>query len=120
MAVAKKFPFNIIAFNKFLNFCTRDDTCITFFYLAKPNEKTELMKKKLYDISELFKDKFITKTAIYHSGNLFNDIKDMINIKEEEMLVVQKGSRLLTDQLFRRFLINELVYHGQTPLIVLP
>lgn len=36
------------------------------------------------------------------------------------MLVVQKGSRLLTDQLFRQFLINELVYEGQTPLIVLP
>ena len=44
----------------------------------------------------------------------------VINNKIDEMLIVQKGSRLLTDQLFRRFLINELVYEGQTPLIVLP
>jgi hypothetical protein len=27
---------------------------------------------------------------------------------------------LLFDQIFRRFLVNELVYEGHTPLIILP
>lgn len=53
---------------------------------------------------------------IYEGSN----IKDVINSKVDELLVVQKGSRLFSDHLFRKFMINELVYEGQTPMIVLP
>ncbi|MNE57231.1 hypothetical protein D3C80_1521830 [compost metagenome] len=68
----------------------------------------------------MFSDRFNTDFAIYEGNNPFDDIKKIINNKNDEMLIVQKGSRHLTDQLFRKFLINELVYEGQTPLIVLP
>jgi nucleotide-binding universal stress UspA family protein len=120
VAVTPRHPLNILELNKLFNFIDKEKTCITFFYLAKPNEKTMGVEKHLNDLSKLFEDRFKTKTAIYEGSNSFEDIKKVINNKEEEMLIVQKGSRLLTDQLFRRFLINELVYEGQTPLIVLP
>lgn len=120
VAVTEKHPLNILELNKFLNFIDKKNTCLSFFYLAKPNEKTKGIEKQLKDLSNLFADRFNTKTEIYEGNNPFADIKKVINNKEEEMLIVQKGSRLLTDQLFRRFLINELVYEGQTPLIVLP
>jgi hypothetical protein len=58
--------------------------------------------------------------VIYEGNNPFNDIKKVINNNNGQMLIVQKGSRLLTDHFFRKFLINELVYEGQTPLVVLP
>lgn len=120
VAVAKKHPLNILELNKFLNFMDHNNTTITFFYLAKPNEKTGSIEKYLGDLKVMFADRFDTVSAIYEGNNPFEDIKKVINNKIDEMLIVQKGSRLLTDQLFRRFLINELVFEGQTPLIVLP
>ena len=120
VAVTETHPLNIIELNRFLNFMNKENTSITFFYLAKPNEKTQGIEKQLNDLSKLFSDKFKTSISVYEGNNPFEDIKKVINNKEEEMLIVQKGSRLLTDHLFRRFLINDLVYEGQTPLIVLP
>lgn len=120
IAVTEKYPLNIQELNRFLNFIDSENTNLTFFYLAKPNEKTMDMEKQLRGLKELFSDRFNTDFEIYEGSNPFEDIKKVINSKIDEMLIVQKGSRLLTDQLFRRFLINELVYEGQTPLIVLP
>ncbi|NHE57616.1 universal stress protein [Cyclobacterium plantarum] len=120
VAVTEKYPLNIQELNRLLNFIDKENTNLTFFYLAKPNEKTKDMEKKLRGLEELFADKFVTNFEIYEGSNPFEDIKQVINNRIDEMLIVQKGSRLLTDQLFRRFLINELVYEGQTPLIVLP
>ena len=120
VAVTDKHPLNIVELNKLLNFIDSENTTITFFYLAKPYEKTNDIEKHLRDLKVMFAERFDTDFAIYEGNNPFEDIKKVINNKIDEILVVQKGSRLLTDQLFRRFLINELVYEGQTPLIVLP
>lgn len=120
VAVTEKHPLNIIELNNFLSFTERENTRIIFFYLAKPNELTKGIEKHLRKLSEMFADRFNTTFAIYEGNNPFEDIKKVINNKIDELLIVQKGSRLLTDQLFRNFLINELVYEGQTPLIVLP
>jgi hypothetical protein len=120
VAVTDKHPLNLLELNKFLNFIDKENTRITFFYLAKPYEKTKGIEIQLKYLSGLFADKFDTNFAIYEGNNPFEDIKKVINNKIDEILVVQKGSRFLTDQLFRKFLINELVYEGQTPLIILP
>lgn len=120
VAVRKKRPINILELNKFLNFIDRDNTTITFFYLAKPKKKTKGIEKHLSELCTTFADRFNTNFAIYEGNTPYEDIKRVINNKIDELLIVQKGSRLLTDQLFRRFLINELVYEGQTPLVVLP
>lgn len=120
VAVTEKHPLNLLEFNKFLKLIDNENTSITFFYLSKPKEKTKGTEKQLRDLSALFADRFKTGFEIYEGNNPFDDIKKVINNKIEEMLIVQKGSRHLTDQLFRKFLINELVYEGQTPLIVLP
>ncbi|HEV7332362.1 MAG TPA: universal stress protein [Flavisolibacter sp.] len=119
VAVTEKYPMNISELNKFFAFLENKSTSITFFYLAKPNEKTHGIEKQLQDLSDLFAERYNTETAIYEGANPFEDIKKVINNRMDEMLIVQKGSRLLSDQLFRKFLINELVYEGQTPLIVL-
>ena len=120
VAVTEKHPLNILELNKVLNLMDEKETCITFFYLAKPKENTTAIEGLLNELAHLFADRYETKTAIYKGRKRIEDIKKVINNKEEELLIVQKGSRLLTDQFFRKFLINELVYEGQTPLIVLP
>lgn len=120
VAVTEKHPLNILELNRFLSFIGKDKTTLTFFYLSKPLEKTKRIEKLLRDLTALFAPKFNTTFAIYEGRNSFEDMKEVINNKVDQLLVVQKGSRLLSDLLFRKFLINELVYNGQTPLIVLP
>ena len=120
VAVNKKKPLNIQQLDQFLRFIDEKNTHITFFYLAKPNEKTTPLEKHLQELTSAYSDRFKTSYAIYEGQNRLEDIKKVINNQIEEILVVQRGSRYLTDQLFRRFLINELVYEGQTPLVVLP
>lgn len=120
VAVTETHPLNLLELNKFLSFLDKSTTNITFFYLAKPFEKTKEIEKLLRSLSEFFEDKFQTSYAIYEGNQSYENIKKVINNKVEELLIVQKGSRLLTDQFFRKFLINELVYEGQTPLVILP
>jgi hypothetical protein len=120
VAATEKYPLNLLALNNFFNFIDNENTSISFFYLAKPNEKTKNIEKYLSNLTLFFADRFDATFAIYEGSNPFADIKKVINNKIDEILIVQKGSRLLTDQLFRKFLINELVYDGQTPLIILP
>lgn len=120
VAVGRKKLLNIVELNNFFKFMGHENTSITFFHLIKPDEDTTVIKKQLQYLAEMFADRFETDTAIYEADNRLDGIKSVINNKIDELLIVQKGSRILTDQLFRRFLINELVYEGQTPLIVLP
>lgn len=120
VAVSKRNILNILELNNLLKFIDSKNTNITFFYLAKPMEKTFFIEKQLRKLSEMFADRYNTDFAIYEGQNPFDDITKVINNKIDEILIVQKGSRLLTDKLFRRFLINNLVYEGQTPLIILP
>ncbi|MEO6949617.1 MAG: universal stress protein [Ginsengibacter sp.] len=120
VAVTEKHPLNILALNNFLHYLDEEETSLTFFNLAKPNENTEDVEKYLKDLVKLFASRFSSTFAIYKGENSLQEIKKVINNKIDELLIVQKGSRLLTDHFFRKFLINELVYEGQTPLIVLP
>ena len=77
--------------------------------MAKPNNKKISIKKKLSGLSELFAEKFNTDFVIYEGYNSFDDIKKVINNKIDEMMIVQKGPRLLTNQFFRKYLINESI-----------
>lgn len=120
VAVTEKHPLNVLELTQFLKLVNKKHTHITFFYLSKPNEKTKGTEKQLKDLAALFADRFKTGFAIYDGDNPFEDIRKVIKNSMDEMLIVQKGSRHLTDRLFRKFLINELVFEGQTPLIVLP
>lgn len=120
VAVSDKHPLNLLALNKFLNYIDSEKTSITFFYLAKPNEKTTGIENQLSELTGLYADRYKTSYTIYEGSDTFESVKEVIQNVHHEMLIVQKGSRLLVDQLFRRFLINELVYEGRSPLIVLP
>lgn len=120
IAVAEKHPLNREELNKFLNFIDPQGTELTFFYLAKPSEETENIKKYLIELSQSYAGHYDSSYSVFEGNHPFEDIKEVINDKIDEILVIQKGSRFLNDQYFRKFLINELIYHGQTPMVVLP
>lgn len=119
VAVPDNVTFNLLEFNNFLKFIDPKNTAITFFHLIKPNDSNLEIEKKLSDLAQLYSKNFKTSFEIYETNNPNRDIKKVINSSINEILVVQRGSRLLSDQLFRPFLINELVYDGETPLVII-
>ena len=119
VAVSGLYPLHILELNNLLKFIDRANTCITFFHIAKPGEDEETgIEEQLQDLCGLYAG-FNPDYKIY-KGKAIDDMKDIIRKNNDEILIVQKGSRYLADQFFREFLINELVYYGHTPLIVLP
>jgi hypothetical protein len=91
-----------------------------FFNLSRPDDDTTEVEKMLKEHADMFSENYKTFYEIYVSDNPSKNIQNIISGKSNELLVVQKGERLLTDYLFRKFLINDLVYDAKTPLIVLP
>ncbi|AZZ59601.1 universal stress protein [Riemerella anatipestifer] len=120
VAVKQKYPLNILELNHFLKFVNEKETQIVFFYIAKPEENVEEHKRNLEKLVELYAENYQADYAIYESNVPSEGIKKVINNNETEILVLQKGNRFVTDHIFRKFLVNELVYVGDIPLVVLP
>lgn len=120
VAISEQYPLNRVELSKFLSLFDKENTQLIFFYLSNPGEETKGIEKILKQEADYFSEDFQTLYKIYQGEKPLDDIKKVINNQIEEILVVQKGSRLLTDQLFRKFVINELVNDGQTPMVVLP
>jgi nucleotide-binding universal stress UspA family protein len=119
VAVSENHELNLLEFNSFLNFMDKDEIQITFFHLANFNEFNVNMNDRLVGLANLFSSKYKTDYKLFESKNVFEDIKKIVENNQNELLIIQKGSRLLSDRIFRRFLINELVYDGKIPLVLL-
>lgn len=118
--VSDQHPLDILSLNRFLNFIDEENTQLIFFALFRPMEPTKETEKRLEELVRLYKDRFYTKLEVYEADNPNRDIKKVINNSIDEVLVIQKNSRMLTEQRLRNFMIKELVYEGQTPLVILP
>jgi hypothetical protein len=120
VAVSTEFALNTDAFERALDFLGEGIEAITFFYLSGPDEASDAVIRLLNTLAAEYSHKYPVHTAIYHGEHRNEQIKLVINNQIEEILIVQRGSRMLTDKLFRTFTINELVHEGKTPLMVLP
>ncbi|PKN70746.1 MAG: universal stress protein [Deltaproteobacteria bacterium HGW-Deltaproteobacteria-12] len=120
VAVHKNYPLNIIEFNKFLNFGKNQISKIVFFSGLTPDDDLYYAEKYLRDLVDLYSDKYHVSYEKYEAESGFQDLKRVIAGKKNEFIVVQKGSKMFLDQMFRKLLINELVYEGNIPLVILP
>lgn len=120
VAVLKKYPLNIFEFNKFLNFTGGIIKKIIFFSFITRNDNQDLAKKYLKELTELYSDRQDVSYELYEGDDSLPVLKHIIQEKHNEFIVIQKGSRMFLDRIFRKFLINELVYEGHTPLVILP
>jgi len=120
VAVQKNSPINIIDFNKFLNFRNDSIKQIVFFSVLEPGDDWNDAEKYLKDLTDLYSGRYSAAYEMYKAQSGFQDLKRIIFNKKDEFIVVQRGSRLLLDQIFRKFLVNDLVYEGHIPLVILP
>ncbi len=120
VSVLKNYPLNIFEFNKFLNFTGEGIKRIVFFSFIASNNERDSTEKYLKELAELYSDKRDVSYELYQGDVALPGLKNLILERHNEFIVIQRGSRMFLDQVFRKFLINELVYEGRTPLIILP
>lgn len=113
-------PINILELNKFLSIVENKKIELTFFSIVKSAENTSEINKLLKNLAELFAEKFNTNTMLFEGTNPIANIRSIIKSNGSELLVVQKGSRMMYDKIFRKYLINELVYEGKIPMVIIP
>lgn len=120
IAVSEDFKINTLLLSNFLKLCKKDKPILHFFNLAKQKKNTPEIENLFGHLEMCFGDDYKLEFSVFESENRIEDVKKVISNKDEELLVLQRGSRYLSDQLFRKMMINELVYEGNTPLMVLP
>ncbi len=94
---------------------------LEFISVVTPDDKENETLKYIKQLSEDYRVK-VPKTnyKIFSGKNAFDEIKNFMPWDNKTFLVLQKGTRSLNDQVFRKFVVNDLIYHGAVPLIILP
>lgn len=94
---------------------------LEFISVITPDDKELDTLQYIQQLSEYYREKVPETTYKIFSGkNAFEEIRNFMPRDAKTFLVLQKGSRSLNDQVFRKFVANDLIYHGAIPLIILP
>ena len=120
VAVQKTYPLNLVELNEIIRLNGEGGSKIIFFSVVTSEDDREATERYLKALTQLYSDKKETAYELYLGDNAWRDLKKIIKQKQKEFIVVQRGSRMFLDQITRKFLINDLVYEGHTPLIIMP
>ncbi len=120
VAVSLQYPLNILTLYRLLAFVPPELRALHFFSVVRPGEDARAVDRYLQGLQELFAPHATVSTEKFYDADVAPRIKQLVGTTADSLLVVQKGSRLLTDHFFRRLLINDLVYEGETPMVILP
>ncbi len=115
-----KFPLNEEALNDFLNQYNNAIQEIEFISSVDNDEKEDKAKDYLNKLSDKYSMNLKSSYRVFIGKKHFEQIKNYVQSSPNTVLIVQKGSRNLTDLLFRKFLINEVIHDGSLPMVVLP
>lgn len=120
VAVSNAFQLNTEALDALLAFTAGKITELSFFSLTDSKFDLMQMESFLSRLVDQYNDRVKADYNLYAGEKVYDNIRDIINSRTDELLVVQRGSQSLAYQPFRKFIINELVFAGETPLVVLP
>jgi nucleotide-binding universal stress UspA family protein len=120
VAVSYKYPLNEAAFGKLLAMLKQEIKVIEFITIVTASDVEAESVQYLAGLHERFQSLIPSSIRVFRGGNALSEIKAHLRHHQDRMLVVQKGSRTLSDKFFRRFLIHDLVHDASMPLLVLP
>lgn len=118
VGVTPKYELNKIQLENVLLSLKEKVIHLEFFSVLKDGEDETKTRNYLLDLQNQY-GSYKPEIKLYKGENALSLLKDRVKITENSFLVLQQGSRSLNDKLFRKFMINELVYDAHTPLIVL-
>lgn len=120
LSVHPKYDLNLHALEDLLSNLPNSVTTIQWISIALENDNVEDLNDYLDALSKRADTNLSVETAVFSGENLFYKLKSFVSRDHSQILVIQRGSRTFKDRLFRKFLVNELVYDGSIPLIILP
>ncbi len=116
VTVHESFSLNREAFSAFLNVFSSVIRQLEFITVTSGTDDNKL----LTELTEEYAPQFPAGYSIFEGNNAFEEICKNVQTDNDTVLLVQRGSRSFTDQIFRKFLINQLVHDGSIPLVILP
>ncbi|KEO72978.1 universal stress protein [Anditalea andensis] len=121
LALSYRYPLNHKAYHELLNTFDRTIKQCEIITVITPKDNEAESEAYLQRLTSDLQLEIPTTYRLFKGDDHFEEIKNHIVIQSSRsILVVQKGSRTLTDQIFRKFFINEIVHDGSIPLVVLP
>lgn len=120
LACHPKYPVNENAWQKLLEAIGKNIEEVELLTIITQKAEEEESKAYLQKLSQALNAELTFKFNIFMGKDAFTEIKSKYSNQEEFFIVLQKGSRNLNDQLFRKLFINDLIHDGNTPLIILP
>jgi nucleotide-binding universal stress UspA family protein len=118
VGVTHQFPLNKHQFNIVLSNLDGQITEVKFFTILQDGEDEEEARQHLTSLQREYAA-YNSRIFLSKGEDEFDALKNYVEQAEHPFLVLQQGSRSLMDEIFRKYMINELVYSGQIPLIIL-
>lgn len=121
VSVSNKYPLHVDAMMSLTEQLKMAGTDQLIFVSVAQNQKDVAAAEAfIQPLLETFAPVMASRMEIYIESQPLEALKARKEEHPASFMVVQKGSRSLTDQLFREFFIDELVHDGQIPVIILP
>jgi len=120
IALNIKYPLNKFAFNGFLNAVVSFIEEITFVSVITPKDNFKKNHEYLMKLAHEYDPIITSSFELVKGESVVNEIKEFTARNPETKLVVQKGARSISDLLFRKFMLNDLVFDSSIPIIILP
>lgn len=120
VAVHHKTPINEEALSILVGIIKNGLLDLEFVSIVTENEEISYTNKYLKELKNRFADIFPSNINVFSGNDALNDLKNFVLPQRGAFLVLQKGSRSLVDRVFRRLMVNDMVYDASIPLIVLP
>lgn len=117
--VKDRFALNEQALNNLLDTFSSTIKGVVFVTVLEKGKGTGEDEEMLSRLASKYNDKRQTSYKVFE-GDALEEIRDYVQHDDDTILVTQKGTRTLTDRLFREFFIHRLVEDGSMPLVVLP
>jgi len=118
VGVTHRFPLNKPQFEILLSALAQHIRGVEFFTILPDDEDEDVAQNYLLSLQSEY-SAYNSSIFLTKGTDKFDALKSHVQQAEQCFLVLQQGSRSLMDELFRKFMINELVYSGSIPLIVL-
>ena len=120
VAINDRFVLNETAFRHFTETFRETIRRIQFISIIENDDAENESLEYLEELRLKFQNSPEIKCQVSKGSDVLEELKTIVCAQANTVLVVQKGSRALSDQLFRKYLINQLIDDASLPLVVLP
>jgi len=118
VAVTHKYSLNELQLSTILSSLYEQIKEIEFFTILQEGEDEEIARNYLLNLQSKYSS-YNTSILLLKGVDKYDELKKHVEQSEDTFLVLQEGSRSFSDELFRKYMTNELIHTGNIPLIVL-